>query len=276
MAPGRLTLGLVSMDDAVGEEGAGWPSPDWSQPWLAPVAGDGLAVRTACERGLALGEALTDRALALPGASLQALRFVPQSDLPPGTAYEQHIFDTGRVPTREGLHDFFNGLCWMRFPATKRRLNQLQAAEMAKAGGVGPLRGPVRDALTLFDENAALLQAPDALWQALLQRNWRRLFVDLRPLWVQARLVLLGHALMEKLVSPYKSITAHVYRAAVPLELGADLTGWDHWTAGHLDPATWTTKPFTPLPVLGVPGWWAGNDDPVFYDDTSVFRVLPS
>ena len=255
------------------EGNTGWPTPDWSRPWLAPVAANGLVVRQVCEQGRPLGEVLTDHAMALRGAPLGALRFVPQSDLPAGTAYEQHIFDTGRVPTREGLHDFFNGLCWMRFPATKRRLNQLQAAEIALAGGVGQLRGPVRDALTLFDENAALLQAPDALWQALLQRDWRRLFVDFRPLWAQARLVLVGHALMEKLVSPYKSITAHVYRMEVPMALGADLAAWDTWLAGDLAPAVLATKPFTPLPVLGVPGWWAANEDPAFYDDTSVFRA---
>ena len=28
---------------------------------------------------------------------------------------------------------------------------------------------------------------------------------------------------------------------------------------------------FTPLPVLGIPGWWAAQDD-AFYDDTTVFR----
>ncbi len=259
---------------ALNEGHVGWPSPDWSQPWLSPVAADGLAVRLACEQGRPLEGALTDRVKARPKAPLGALQFVPQADLPSGTAYEQHIFDTGRVPTREGLHDFFNGLCWMRFPATKRRLNQLQAAEIAQAGGVGQLRGPVRDALTLFDENAALLQAPDAVWQALLQRDWRRLFVDLRPLWAQVRLVLVGHALMEKLVSPYKSITAHVYRSEVPMALGADLAAWDVWLAEDLAPAVLATKPFTPLPVLGVPGWWDANQDPAFYDDTSVFRAL--
>ena len=37
------------------------------------------------------------------------------------TAYEQFIFATGRCPVRPGLHDFFNGLVWLRFPRTKRR-----------------------------------------------------------------------------------------------------------------------------------------------------------
>lgn len=46
-----------------------------------------------------------------------------------------------------------------------------------------------------FDENAALLQAPDELWEALIERDWRRLCVGLRPLWARERLVLFGHAL---------------------------------------------------------------------------------
>jgi capsid protein len=71
------------------------------------------------------------------------VHFVAQSDLPnSGTAYEQFIFEAGQVPTRENLHDFFNALCWMRFPRTKKRLNQLQAAEIA-AAGIQAVRGPV-------------------------------------------------------------------------------------------------------------------------------------
>ncbi|MFP5466711.1 MAG: DUF3025 domain-containing protein [Gammaproteobacteria bacterium] len=211
-------------------------------------------------------QALTDR------IGKAGPRFVPQADLPEGTAYEQFIFETGGVPTREGLHDFFNGLVWMRFPATKRLLNRLQATEIARTG-VGQVRGPVRDAITLFDENAILLQAPDEIWQALLARQWRRLFVELRPLWVQARVVLFGHALLEKLVSPYKSITGHVYREPVPTALDDDLVAWDGWLASRLSAPGLAGKPFTPLPVLGVPGWWEANRDPGFYDDADVFRA---
>jgi hypothetical protein len=28
-----------------------------------------------------------------------------------------------------------------------------------------------------------------------------------------------------------------------------------------------------PLPVLGIPGWAPGNEEPAFYDDTAVFRA---
>jgi hypothetical protein len=40
-----------------------------------------------------------------------------------------------------------------------------------------------------------------------------------------------------------------------------------------LDAATLAAKPFAHLPVLGVPGWWAANEDPAFYADSTVFRA---
>ncbi len=239
-------------------------------PWALPVARSLGAVEAAWRAGMPLPEALNRQAVALrPGSA--GVRFVPQSELPAGTAYEQFIFDTRTVPTRENLHDFFNGLCWLRYPLTKERLNHLQAAQIA-TDGVRDVRGPVRDALTLFDENAALLQAPQPLWDALIERDWTALFVTLRPLWSEASLVLFGHALLEKLVMPYKSITAHVFREPVPAELGDDLAAWDDWLAQTLNAPLLSSKPFTPLPVLGVPGWWPANDDPAYYADAQVFR----
>jgi hypothetical protein len=199
-----------------------------------------------------------------------SVRFVSQAALPEGQAYEQFIFEHGQVPTRENLHDFFNGLCWLRYPQTKQQLNRLQGAEIASQG-VQSTRGPLRDALTLFDENAAVLQAPEPLWQALLARDWQRLFVDLRSLWGQVRLELFGHALLEKLVTPYKSITAHVYAVPVPMGLEGE-AAWDAWLADTLSSERLRHKPFTPLPVLGVPGWCPENEDAAFYADVGVFR----
>lgn len=234
---------------------------DWSAPWYLPwrEAGEGPA------RAVAAGRPVHAALDAWPGAPV---RFVPQDALPEGRAYEDFIFSSGQCPTRDNAHDFFNGLCWHAFPRTKRRLNQLQAAEIA-ARGVGAQRGPVRDAITVFDENGALLQAPPVLWEALLARQWRRLFVELRPLWAQARLVVFGHALLEKLAAPRKDMTAHVWRADAPLARLADA---DAWLAGELSAPALAAKPFTPLPVLGVPGWWPGNADAAFYDDAQVFR----
>lgn len=232
---------------------------DWQRPWLAPyVSYVGLApVTAACNTA----DMLNARGQA-------AVRFVPHSALPDGQAYEQFIFETKTVPTRDNLHDFFNGLCWLTFPQTKKKLNQLQAQQLAR-DGVQKIRGPVRDALTLFDENAALLLAPQPLWDALMERCWQRLFVDLRPLWAEAQLVLFGHALLEKLVNPRKPITAHVYRAQPAMDSIADL---DAWVAADLNVEKLAGKPFVPLPVLGVPGWWEDNENPCFYEDILVFR----
>lgn len=231
----------------------------WEAPWLAPyrTVGEPLAQRVCA--GLSCAQALD--------AAERPLRFVPQAALPEGRAYETFIFEMRQVPTRDGLHDFFNGLIWLHFPQTKQRLNQLQAEQIA-IEGVRPVRGPLRDALTLFDENAALLQAPDAVWDALQARDWMRLFVAQRASWARARLTLFGHALNEKLVHPRKDITAHVYR--VPLDLAPQ--DIDAWLAADLGSERLVPKPFQPLPVLGVPGWWPANETPAFYADAEVFR----
>ena len=234
---------------------------DWDRPWLEPWREPGQRIAQAVSGGAPCHEVLNSEA-AVP------VRFVPQDLLPPGEAYEQFIFETGTVPTRDNLHDFFNGLCWLRFPLTKQKLNRLQAAQIA-AAGVTPLRGPVRDALTVFDENAAFLSAPQPLWDALVERDWQQLFVGLRPLWQQARLVLFGHALLEKLVYPRKPVTAHIYRAQPAMNSIAEL---DAWVATDLSADKLAAKPFTPLPVLGVPGWWPENENFSFYDDSFVFR----
>ena len=193
---------------------------DWSAPWLAPwrALGQPLAQQ------LLQDDPSVHQTLQTAAPQAAPVVFVPQSDLPEGTAYEQYIWDTRRVPTRDNLHDFFNGLVWLQFPRTKRRLNQLQAQAIA-ADGVQAVRGPLRDAVTVFDENGALLQAPDALWDALRARDWQRLFIDLRPLWAEARLVLFGHALLEKLVAPRKPMVVHVFHAPIAMNSIADVDG---------------------------------------------------
>ena len=234
---------------------------DWAAPWLSPYRDIGQPLARQAIDGRSCFDALN-------ASGPAPVRFVPQSELPDGMAYEQFIFETQCVPTREGLHDFFNGLCWIHLPLTKTHLNQMQSAQIA-ADGVGSVRGPVRDAITLFDENAAFLRAPDALWQALAAKDWARLFGELRPLWDQSWLVLFGHALLEKLVQPRKPVTAHVYRVHPVTDT---LAGLDAWLAQHLSAKELAAKPFAHLPVLGVPGWYTANEDPAFYEDAQVFR----
>lgn len=248
---------------------------EWHRPWLHPLAGVGAAVAQAAVH-VSVAQALNAAAerVSCP------VRFAAADVTPAGEAYEAFVRRTAQVPTRDNLHDFFNGLVWLHFPQTKTALNRLQADAIATQG-VGAVRGPVRDAITVFDENGALLLAPPAvatvLWPALLARDWQGLFVTHRALWAQAQLVLFGHALMEQLVSPRKPITAHVWVLPFePMATGNRTPALDNKLdaalAADLSIQRLATKPFTPLPVLGVPGWWPGNADPAFYADTTVFR----
>jgi Protein of unknown function (DUF3025) len=251
---------------------------DWPAPWLAHLREKGEFAAQQTHENKPLHETL-NQFLTSP------VRFVSQSSLPNGEAYEQFIFDTQQCPTRDGLHDFFNALCWDQFPLTKARINQLQTEQIALLGSVAQ-RGAVRDALTVFDENGALLIAPPELWEALLAMDWQRLFVTLRPLWRQARLIPFGHALLEKLVLPRKPITAHVYMTQITtnkialeaintltmLDTEQFYTLFDEWIAADLSAQKLASKPFAPLPILGIPNWCSDNEDLDFYNDETVFR----
>lgn len=252
------------------------PEIDWRAPWFDAVSERGQAA-------LARGdwrEALSAQAAAagLVSGQGRALRFVAQEALPAATAYEAFIASTGGVPTRQNLHDFFNALIWLTYPRGKAALNARQAAAIA-AEGVQATRGAARDAATVFDENAILFACSDAaLGEALRTFDWHTLFVTRRADWGRACEVQpFGHALLEKLVAPYKSVTAHAWIVDVPRAYFGwtppERRAWlDRQIAPVLIDAPWTTRDFAPLPVLGVPGWWQANDDPSYYLDLSVFR----
>ena len=169
-----------------------------------------------------------------------------------------------RLVDRPALHDLLNGLIWLHWPVLKAGLNAAHIEALSRSGGVQAQRGPLRDALTVVDENAALMRAPPELCEALAQRDWQGLFIRLRPLWAQVRMELIGHALLEKLMQPRKAICAHVL--LMPMGIEAEKAD------AALDPAWLASKPFLPLPVLGVPGWWAANEAESFYADAGVFR----
>ncbi|MES2786831.1 MAG: DUF3025 domain-containing protein [Pseudomonadota bacterium] len=233
---------------------------DWTKPWFQPYQAHGDCVSHLWGERDHLYQAL-----ALHGAA--PVVFVSHHELPEGEPYESFILRTGQCPTRDNLHDLFNALAWLKFPVSKARFNELQAAQI-EAGALKH-RGPVRDAITVFDENGALLHAPEPIWEALVARDWRRLFIDLRPLWGQAHLLIFGHALLEKLVTPRKPLTAHVWRVPSPHRTPE---GVDRWLAAQLEPGVLAAKPFTPLPLMGIPGWCAENQNFSFYDDSLVFR----
>jgi len=254
---------------------------DWAQPWYAAVRPAFDSLEPGSAPGFIDSFNANATRLGLQNHHGQPIRFVPQAVLPAGTAYEAFIGATGGVPTRDNLHDFFNGLVWQTFPLIKRELNALQAAQI-EAGGIGKSRGPARDAATLFDENAALLVVRDneegrALVEDLRAHRWLDALWTRRALFGRdAEVWLFGHALMEKLVAPRKAITAHTRVLfacdaffTLPWQERRD---WiDMTLAGTLAEEGLATSAFTPLQVLGVPGWWPGQDE-AFYLDQTVFR----
>lgn len=253
---------------------------DWTRPWLEHLLPASLAVLQHEDWRDGLNAAASQKALhnheGLP------LKFVAQEELPAGMAYEAFIGATGAVPTRSNLHDFFNALVWLTFPKIKVQLNALQAGEIARYGNSAPVqRGELRDAATLFDENAALLVMRNTprgkeLEEALRTHRWQQLFVkDGADFGCDWEVWLFGHALMEKLVKPYKAITAHAW-----ITFADDV----FFGLSHHDKRQWLDENvsrqlserlapscFSPLPVAGLPGWW-NQQDQAFYEDVSVFR----
>lgn len=256
---------------------------DWQRPWLAPFRPVAIQILQAADWRLALNAEAA--AIGLRNHRDLPIRFVPQQHLPADVPYERFISDTGCVPTRENLHDFFNALVWFTYPKIKVRLNALQAAELEKftipVTGELPRpvtdRGRLRDAATIFDENAALMMTSDAgLVDALRAHDWREVFIRRRRSFgPQCELRLFGHALIEKLVSPYKAITAHVRPVLVSamfFEMSEqDRQTWVNDAIARQLTGGLTMTDFTPLPVLGVPGWWPCQDE-AFYADVAVFR----
>jgi hypothetical protein len=258
------------------------------RPWLLPYAawidtlwpqGDapdpvrllGHLNRLAHERGLATQAGH-------PVRFVDAREFACGAGSPHGHAYETIIAGTGAVPTRtEGtgaLHDLFNALAWLRFPRTKSVLNALQAAQIGR-DGIGARRGAVRDAVTIFDENALIWACDDpAPTQALAAFDWPSLFAMLRaPRAPRVATLVFGHALLEKLEHPFKAITAHALPLALPggtAEAAPDEV--DAALAARWAASPPTARDFCPLPVMGLPGWCDDNERPGFYDDPAVFR----
>ncbi len=206
----------------------------------------------------------------------EPLQFVPQELLPCGQPYETFIAQTGCVPTRDNFHDRYNALMWLAAPKTKSLLNRLQHEEIERLGGFAK-RGPVRDALTLWDENLAVVVAherADLLKDLLKAHDWQSLFLQNRFRWhADWQVRLFGHALMEKLQSPFKAITAHALVIDSPT---ADWPAVDSilfdWLSNKAQQAALTSKVFSPLPVMGIPGWCGENEAPGFYEDRHVFR----
>ena len=257
------------------------PAAFATAPLFEPIAGllsgfpDGLP--TANELTALLGRT----APAACSGSGRPIRFiVPPADLP---AYEQHIHATGEVPTRaDDWHDFFNALAWCVWPHTKSACNGLHLREQAARAAAGlPGRGPLRDALTQFDECGIVVVSTDPDIPALLAAHeWEEAFWNRRAqLLASTRFLIFGHGSWDQLRQPFfglcaKAIYRQVDAAWLTLPAPARQRETDAWLAARFtDPLRpFANSDLSPLPLLGIPGVTPDSEVPDYYRDTRQFR----
>ncbi|MHB0974287.1 MAG: DUF3025 domain-containing protein [Thiobacillus sp.] len=208
-------------------------------------------------------------ALGTRNASGLPLRFFAPDGRLSARDYETCILRTGQVPTRaDTWHDVLNALVWLRFPRFKSALNAAHGEAIAMESN--SRRGRRRDALTVLDESGVWVISRDPALPALLaERAWHALFWDHRhAVETEMRFVVVGHALLEKALAPYPSMTGKSLTliAASP----------DPDTADELSTAALAgidaPRQLAPLPVQGIPGWDPANASAAYYANQDIFR----
>ena len=212
-----------------------------------------------------------------------------------GMSYEERAWWLGEVETRPGnWHDYFNALAWLVFPLTKAALNVRHhrvLAEQRSAGRpvnvAGGGRGPLRDALTQFDECGVIVASADLeLWEGIRAHRWKQVFWDQRPQVLQSMQVFVfGHASYDLLRNPHlglcgKAIFLHVDDVWLARPLADRLKDIDAHMARRFSGgpgglgAYSRPRDFHPLPLLGIPGATPENASALYYENTRQFRPL--
>lgn len=203
--------------------------------------------------------------------------------------YESRIFLKGELQTRlENWHDFFNAMCWLQFPKIKAALNMLHF-ESSKTRKAGTNRTPLENAITLFDECGAIIVSNDeGILDSIRCHQWSDVFLD-KDSWdnqgasgKHVRCYVFGHAMHEKALTPYIGMTTHsillkqkdeFFQQDYSAQLNEiDQIIADVWLNNNPSHKIVNTKNLHPFPLLGVPGWWNGNQDVDFYSNEEYFR----
>lgn len=208
----------------------------------------------------------------------QPLLFAPPDVA--GAGYEARLFQHGIVETRpECWHDLFGALVWLTFPRAKAALNRRHFATLAQDQAARQ-RGPVRDALTQFDEcGLIVLCADDTLWQGICAHRWHEVFVERRAE-VKTKLgfLLFGHGSYDALRAPFVGLCAKAWPLPLTAEqlaspLAQQIAFADAALADYFDNTPdLSPRHWQPLPLLGIPGVTPASDDPAYYADTRQFR----
>ncbi len=230
-------------------------------------------------------DALSAHAKALNLANHRGLpiQFVaPPDDESVATHYEKRIAESGEIATRENWHDFFNAMQWLTFPKSKAAISEMHARLLAAQIAGSTVRSIPRDVLTLLDEGGVIVASADEpLLNHVRNFEWKKLFLERRDdVGRNINFYLSGHSVLEKMLDPFIGVTAK----ALLLKVDHHFFTLPHEAQVHdidLRAAEWlmnaeslvSTHNLHPLPILGIPGWFAANVSAGFYDDAHYFRA---
>jgi Protein of unknown function (DUF3025) len=197
-----------------------------------------------------------------------------------GRYYEDFISQSQQIPIRaSNWHDLFGALIWCLFPKSKQLMNQLHMAQIQQFGSKE--RTKVRHKLTLLDECGVLLCIKSSqrfLLDLLRDHQWTDAFYQHKNLWSELNPIIFGHANYEMATKPFIGLTGKLWCIELPEQtrLPQGIKGYnfvDELLVKQLVQAEvlLDNQQLSPLPLLGVPGWYKEQDE-AFYADTSYFR----
>lgn len=192
--------------------------------------------------------------------------------------YEPRVYLKGELQTRtQNWHDFFNAIIWLKFPETKKALNDLHFIQ-AKQRNKGSNRSTLENRITQFDECGAIVITNNKkLLELIKNHEWEELFLKNKSAFEEnLKCVIFGHAIFEKALNPYIGMTCHCLLIESN-ELLEDIKNDDFSNIDQKMAELWRNKisrsplKFNALPVLGIPGFWPEQDS-FFYKNTKYFR----
>lgn len=192
--------------------------------------------------------------------------------------YEPRVFLKKELQTRtQNWHDFFNAMVWLNFPKTKKTLNNLHYAESTKRPK-GSNRSTLENRITQFDECGAVIISNNAhLLELIKQHQWQTLFIEYRDQFKDnIHIVVFGHAIFEKAITPYIGMTCHCLllenESLLKQTQTGDYTQLDEYLADQWNKEiAYNPVRFSAFPILGTPDYWQDQSDE-FYRNKNYFR----
>ncbi|HVY25927.1 MAG TPA: DUF3025 domain-containing protein [Polyangiaceae bacterium] len=219
-----------------------------------------------------------------PGVTLPRFVVENRQALQRAGGYENHVATLSAVPTRpHSWHDFFNMSVWGHFPRLRWALNALHVDDAAGPADPRNRRAPAQNLAATLDETGMLVASTSrSLLEELRALRFKVVFWERRTeLLATTRFYLVGHGLLESLLTPHPRLAARSLLLHVPTlsftELDQQRFELDSLAAARIHRWRERRAMLDPLPVLAIPGY-ADNGSASFYDDpvNQPFRPVSS